>query len=70
MREVDGIKVAFVSSESYFQGFHTPSMHSTAKATGADMVILLAPGVEPESMTDDQIRLLLGNELTESTDND
>lgn len=70
MREVDGMKIAFVSSESYFQGFHTPSMHSTAKATGANMVILLAPGVNEESLTDDQIRSLLGAELTEATDDE
>lgn len=70
LREVDGIKVAFVSSESYFQGFHTPSMHSTAKSTGANMVILLAPGVDSDSVTDEQIRSMLGAELTEATDDD
>lgn len=59
MREVDGLNVAFVSSESYFDGFHTPSLISTSRATGADLVILLAPGKTEEDITDDDIRALL-----------
>ena len=59
MREVDGIKVAFVQSESYFEGLHTPSMYSTSKTTGADMVLLLAPGKAESDLSDDDIRGLL-----------
>jgi hypothetical protein len=71
MREVDGIKVAFVSSESYFEGFHTPSMYSTQKETGADMVLLLAEGKTPDDVTDDEIRELLAcKDVTEVTFND
>ncbi|HZF98299.1 MAG TPA: hypothetical protein VEY92_08665 [Pseudoxanthomonas sp.] len=63
MREVDGLKIAFVSSESYFEGFHTPSMVSTQKATGADMVLLLSPGKVESDITDDMIRALLSPPL-------
>lgn len=71
MREVDGIKVAFVSSESYFEGFHTPSMYSTQKETGADMVLLLAEGKTPDDVSDDAIRELLAcKDVTEVTFND
>lgn len=63
MREVDGLKIAFVSSESYFEGFHTPSMGSTQKATGADMVLLLSPGKAESDITDDMIRALLSPPL-------
>jgi hypothetical protein len=59
MREVDGKKVAFVSSESYFESFTTPSMHSTAKETGADIVLLLAEGKTESDISDDEIRALL-----------
>lgn len=68
VREVDGLKVAFVSSESYFQGFGAPSMVSTARATGADIVILLAPSVSGDSLTDNEIRALLGLDLQEVSD--
>jgi hypothetical protein len=61
MREVDGMKVAFVQSESYFAGFHTPSMHSTSKATGADVVFLLAPGKSESDLSDDDIRGLFAS---------
>lgn len=56
MREVDGIKIAFVTTESYFEGFHTDGMWRTAKKTGADVVILLAPEKVESDLTDDQIR--------------
>lgn len=56
MRFVDGLKVAFVSSEVYFQGLHTPSMYSTAKKEGADVVFLLAPGKTEDDLTDEAIR--------------
>jgi hypothetical protein len=59
MREVDGKKVAFVEHASYFAGFGTPSMHSTSKETGAEMVILLAPGKTEADVSDDDIRNLL-----------
>lgn len=59
MREVDGMKVAFVQSESYFSGLHTPSMYSTSKATGADIVVLLATGKTESDITDDDIRGLI-----------
>ena len=59
MREVDGKKVAFVSSETYFASYFTPSMYSTTKATGADITMLLAPGVKEGDLSDDQIRELL-----------
>ena len=54
MRTVNGMKVAFVSSESYFQGMHTPSMCSTAKDTGADIVLLLAEGKTEADLSDDE----------------
>lgn len=59
LREVDGVKVAFVEHEVYFAGLLTPSMHSTAKATGADMVFLLAPGVKAENVPDEDIREMI-----------
>lgn len=59
MREVDGLKIAFVTSESYFEGFDTPSMGSTAKATGADIVILLAEGKTEADVTDEDVRDVL-----------
>lgn len=59
MREVDGVKVGFVTSEVYFDGFHTPSMHSTAKQTGADVVFLLAPGKSSEDVSDECVREML-----------
>lgn len=59
MRELDGMKIAFVSSESYFESMFTPSMYSTAKETKADMVLLLAPGKTEADITDDDIRKML-----------
>jgi hypothetical protein len=56
VRVVDGIKVGFCEHESYFSSFTTPSMHSTHRETGAEVVLLLAPGVKPEDLTDEQIR--------------
>lgn len=60
MRTVNGLKVAFASSESYFQGLHTPSMASIAKHTGADVVMLLAEGKTEADLSDDEIAGLLG----------
>lgn len=60
MRVIDGLKIAFVSSESYFKGLHTPSMYSTSRETGANVVLLLAPGVTEDSLTDERIREMLG----------
>lgn len=60
MRTANGLKVAFVSSENYFQGLHTPSMVSTAKETGADVVLLLAEGKTEADLPDDEIAELLG----------
>ena len=59
MREVDGLKVGFVTSEVYFEGFHTPSMGSTARATGADVVFLLAPGKTGDDISDEMVREML-----------
>lgn len=59
VRIVDGVKVAFVDSETYFAGLHTTSMVSTARETGAEVVLLLAPGASPDAMTDEEIRALL-----------
>ncbi|KAF1706243.1 hypothetical protein [Pseudoxanthomonas sacheonensis] len=59
MRTVDGYTVAFVDSESYFQGFHTPSMVSTSRETGADIVLLLAPGKSGDDVPDDEIRKVI-----------
>lgn len=59
MREVDGIKVAFAEHDNYFAGFHTPSMGRIAKETGADVVMLLAPGMSETDLTDDEISVLL-----------
>lgn len=59
MREVDGIKVAFVGEESYFESLLTPSMYSTARDTGADVVILLASGKQESDLADDDIRVAL-----------
>lgn len=59
MRVVDGMKIAFVDSESYFQGMHTASMVSTARDTGADVVLLLAPGKTGDDVPDDEIRKVL-----------
>lgn len=60
MRELDGLKVAFCEHESYFSGFTTPSMYSTSKATGADIVFLLGPGVKPEEVSDEELLRALG----------
>jgi len=60
MRIVDGFKVAFVEAETYFEGLHTPSMVSTARATGADVVFLLGDSVTEADITDEQIRFFLG----------
>ena len=59
MREVDGMKVAFVTHDVYFAGLATPSMYSTAKATGADIVFLLAAGKTEADLSDDDIRTAL-----------
>jgi len=59
IRTVGGMKVAFVDSESYFAGLHTASMVSTARETGADVVLLLAPGVTPDAMSDEEIQALI-----------
>lgn len=56
MRVVDGKKVSFVTSESYFESIWSPSMYSTAKETGADVVFLLAPGKTGDDLSDDEIR--------------
>lgn len=59
VREVDGIKVSFCEHATYFESFVSPSMHSTAKATGADLVFLLAEGVKADELTDDEIRVFI-----------
>jgi len=59
MRKVDGLKVGFVTSEVYFEGLHTPSMHSTANRTGADAVFLLAPGKTGDDVSDEMVREML-----------
>lgn len=59
MREVDGVKVAFVAWDLYMEGLHTPSMYSTTRDTGAQAVFLLAPDVREEDVTDDAIREML-----------
>ncbi len=61
LRIVDGTKIAFVGTESYFKGFHTASMASTAKENEADMVLLLAEGSTEADITDNDIRALLTN---------
>lgn len=59
MREVDGKKIAFVTHDVYFAGAYTPSMYSTARDTGADVVLLLGPNKTGDDLTDDEIRELL-----------
>lgn len=59
MREVDGVKIAFVASEPYFASLYTPSMYSTARSTGADLVMLLAPGKTGDDLTDDDLRAFI-----------
>lgn len=59
VREVDGIRVAFVASKGYFASLATQSMVSTARDTGADLVLLLAPGKTEADLSDDEIRALL-----------
>lgn len=59
MREIDGLKVAFVEGDSYFAGFHTPSMYTTAKKNGADVVFLIAEGKTEAGISDDEIRALV-----------
>ena len=56
MRVVDGVKVAFVEAGTYFEGLHTPSMVSTALATGADVVFLLGDSETESGITDETIR--------------
>lgn len=56
IRRIDGRTVALTDSETYFEGFHTPGMYQIAKATGADMVLLLAHGKTADDITDDEIR--------------
>lgn len=64
MRIVDGLKIGFVHSEEYFESFATPSMGSTARTTGADVVFLLAPNKTEEDLTDDDIRDILSSITT------
>jgi len=59
VREVNGMKVSFISHEEYFAGFHSASMYSVAKQTGANVVLLLGPGKLPEDLSDDDIRRTL-----------
>lgn len=59
MREVDGIKVAFADHDAYFSGFSSPSMGQIAKETGADVVLLLAPGKTSDDLSDEEISALL-----------
>ena len=59
MREIDGMKIAFVTSEVYFDGLHTPSMYSTSRETGAHVVFLLAPGKTEADVSDEAIRDML-----------
>jgi hypothetical protein len=68
-REVDGLKIAFVHSESYFSGMLTPSMYSTHKATGADVVILLAEGKTYADVSDDAVREILSDSKGARNDN-
>lgn len=73
LREVDGMKVAFVEWGLYTQSMFTPSMVSTARATGADVTFLLAPDLKAEDVTDDEIRNLLksvAQELNEEEQSD
>lgn len=56
MREVDGTKVAFIDHDVYFGSIYTSSMVSTQMNTGADVVLLLAPGKTEQNVTDDEIR--------------
>jgi hypothetical protein len=57
---VDGIRVEFVTSENYFSCIiGTPSMSRTARLTGADIVLLLAPGKTEADLSDDDIRAVL-----------
>lgn len=58
LREVDGWKIAFADNDDYFRSLGTPSMTSIARGTGADMVILLAPGKTGDDISDDEIREL------------
>lgn len=59
MRIVNGIKVAFIEYETYFESLLTPSMVSTARQTGAEFVFLLAEGVKEDHMTDSEIEALI-----------
>lgn len=59
MRKVDGLKVVFVKSESYFKGFDTPSMGSTAKIHDADVVVLLEHNYNESDISDADIREVL-----------
>lgn len=55
VRVVNGLKVAFVEEGEYFKSFSTPSMYSTARKTGADVVVMLSEGVTAESLTDEEL---------------
>ncbi|GAB2620282.1 hypothetical protein [Novilysobacter erysipheiresistens] len=66
MREIDGLKIAFVGSDSYFESLTTPSMVSTARRTGADVTMLLAPGKTEDDLSDDDLRAIIGLSKGES----
>ena len=59
MRTVNGVKVAFIESAAYFATFGKPSMHSVAKETGADIVLLLSEGKTEADVTDEEITVLM-----------
>lgn len=61
MRDIDGVKVAFVSHEVYFESLMSPSMVSTHRATGADIVLMLAPGKTRDDVSDDSLRELIAS---------
>lgn len=67
MREIDGLKVAFIEHDDYFAGFHTDSMHRRQRKTGADIVLLLAEGKSESDVTDEEIRALLSEIATHPT---
>ena len=60
LREVDGLKVAFVRHEDYFDSLMSPSMGSVRRDPGADVVMLLGPGKTGDDLSDDYIRGVLG----------
>lgn len=72
MREVDGLKIDFVTHDAYFESIASPSMFNIAKETGADVVLLLGPGKTEKTISDEYIRALLHMNVSdieeESTD--